>query len=232
LEKLGTPDEGYNKVKVFIRWNNDAYLEDRVDLGLSGGNFDPQKEFIGAYLKKQKGAMYSSSFEEGDGDKSRESVDWGQAIGSEGKSSTESKYTDEEIKNYVRIWLKDQGYSDESGTTTVKDVIARIVENRNGGSIEDLKQIESIAKKYAQLREYVYSNDIMDNTSPEYSEIIERAYVKGFVEMVAKTIDYVSKFYSDGGEPSIFREEVYIAMPVLAQLDTFDTKYIKNLNNK
>ena len=60
---------GYTKVKVRIEWENGDYLEDRIDVGPSVGDFNPQFGSIGNYLKgpgvgsSPRGVMYGSSFE-------------------------------------------------------------------------------------------------------------------------------------------------------------------------
>ena len=82
---------GYSKVKVHIEWENGDYLTDRVDVGRSRGDFNPNDEKIGTYLRgegvgsKNRGTMYGSSFqyETEDGSKdgivtetSRDNVSW------------------------------------------------------------------------------------------------------------------------------------------------------------
>ena len=60
---------GYTKVKVRIEWKNGDILEDRIDVGSSIGDFNPQLGSIGTYLKgpgvgsPPRGVMYASSFE-------------------------------------------------------------------------------------------------------------------------------------------------------------------------
>ncbi len=56
---------GYNKVKVHFEWENGKTIVDRIDVGNSGGDFNPDREFIGDYLKKQNGSMYKSSLDKG-----------------------------------------------------------------------------------------------------------------------------------------------------------------------
>tara|TARA_R100000664_G_scaffold17739_1_gene26758 strand:+ start:253 stop:774 length:522 start_codon:yes stop_codon:yes gene_type:complete len=91
---FNTRDEGlggYSKVKVHIEWENGDYLTDRVDVGRSRGDFNPNNEKIGPYLRgegvgsKNRGTMYGSSFqyETEDGSKdgivtetSRDNVSW------------------------------------------------------------------------------------------------------------------------------------------------------------
>jgi len=82
---------GYSKVKVHIEWENGDYLTDRVDVGNSRGDFNPNNEQIGSYLRgegvgsKNRGTMYGSSFqyETEDGSKggivtetTRDNVSW------------------------------------------------------------------------------------------------------------------------------------------------------------
>ena len=61
---------GYSKVKVRIEWKNGDYLEDRIDVGGSIGDYASRRDSpIGAYLKgpgvggKPRSAMYGSSFQ-------------------------------------------------------------------------------------------------------------------------------------------------------------------------
>ena len=52
----------YTKVKAEIIWADKTTLIDRIDVGLSEGDFNPNKEFVGDYLRKQNQAMYASDF--------------------------------------------------------------------------------------------------------------------------------------------------------------------------
>ena len=63
---------GYDKVKIEINWENGKKLIDRVDVGNNRGDFNPNNEFIGEYIKKQNSAMYASNFDL----KERNSVSW------------------------------------------------------------------------------------------------------------------------------------------------------------
>jgi hypothetical protein len=57
--------EGYLKTKLFIIWENNRALIDRVDFGKSKGDFDPKRDFIGDYIANQTSAMYWSNFTSG-----------------------------------------------------------------------------------------------------------------------------------------------------------------------
>src|SRR5436190_3535186 len=57
---------GYYKVKASIQWENGKQLVDRIDVGSHAGDFNPDEEFIGAYLRRQKTCMYSGNLNEGD----------------------------------------------------------------------------------------------------------------------------------------------------------------------
>lgn len=61
LIKVGVPDSGYNKVKFKAKWDNGAEIVDRIDVGASGGDYNPLKEGITAYMDRQKSVMYQSS---------------------------------------------------------------------------------------------------------------------------------------------------------------------------
>ena len=61
---------GYSKVKVRIEWKNGDYLEDRIDVGGTIGDYASRRDSpIGDYLKgpgvggKPRSAMYGSSFQ-------------------------------------------------------------------------------------------------------------------------------------------------------------------------
>ena len=99
---------GYSKVKVHIEWENGDYLTDRVDVGYSSGDFDPNREQIGSYLEGDgvggvnRGTMYGSSFqyETEDGSKkgkvietSRDNVAW-----SDSESKDKPIAEDNEVK--------------------------------------------------------------------------------------------------------------------------------------
>jgi hypothetical protein len=59
-------DGGYEKVKVLFKWKNGKSIGDRIDVGNGGGDFNPTREKIGDYLKKQQGAMYTSNLQKGE----------------------------------------------------------------------------------------------------------------------------------------------------------------------
>jgi len=59
-------DEGYVKTKVFILWENNRALMDRVDIGKSESDFYPKRDFIGDYIGNQTSAMYWSNFTSGE----------------------------------------------------------------------------------------------------------------------------------------------------------------------
>lgn len=67
---------GYDKVKIQIEWSNGKQIVDRVDVGDSKGDFNPNKEFIGDYIKKQNSAMYGSNFQNRPSPDDRDSVSW------------------------------------------------------------------------------------------------------------------------------------------------------------
>lgn len=57
---------GYLKVKICVKWNNGKEFTDRVDCSNKGSDFSPSENTIGEYLRKCKGAMYTSNLQEGD----------------------------------------------------------------------------------------------------------------------------------------------------------------------
>lgn len=68
---------GYDKVKIEIEWENGKHLLDRVDVGNEkNGDFNPNVEFIGDYIKKQDGSMFSSNFDKRPSPNDRDSVSW------------------------------------------------------------------------------------------------------------------------------------------------------------
>ena len=62
LATLELPEVGYDKIKVFILFENNRAIIDRIDLGKTEGDFNPKNEFIGDYILKQTSAMYWSNF--------------------------------------------------------------------------------------------------------------------------------------------------------------------------
>lgn len=58
--------QGYLKVKINVKWENGAEITDRADCSDNGGDFSPNRETIGAYLKKQNSVMYQSNLHVGD----------------------------------------------------------------------------------------------------------------------------------------------------------------------
>lgn len=58
--------KGYLKVKINVKWDNGAEITDRADCSDSDGDFCPQRETIGQYLKKQNSVMYASNLKAGD----------------------------------------------------------------------------------------------------------------------------------------------------------------------
>ena len=61
-KEKGMSEGGYTKVKAKIIWKDGTTLVDRIDLGPSEGDFNPNKEYVGDYLRKQNQAMYESDF--------------------------------------------------------------------------------------------------------------------------------------------------------------------------
>ena len=55
-------DGTYNKTKVTIVWENYRTIIDRIDIGKSEGDFDPNREFIGDYLSNQTSAYFWGNF--------------------------------------------------------------------------------------------------------------------------------------------------------------------------
>ena len=64
LKTLKIESGGYAKTKVTIVWENYRVIIDRIDIGKSEGDFDPNREFIGDYLSKQTQAYFWSNFSE------------------------------------------------------------------------------------------------------------------------------------------------------------------------
>jgi hypothetical protein len=62
LKTLNLDYGGYDKTKVTIVWENYRVIIDRIDIGKSEGDFDPNREFIGDYLSKQTQAHFWSNF--------------------------------------------------------------------------------------------------------------------------------------------------------------------------
>lgn len=58
--------QGYTKVKVQITWENGATITDRVDVSNIGGDYNPKRESIGDYLRRQNSVMYASTLNQGD----------------------------------------------------------------------------------------------------------------------------------------------------------------------
>lgn len=56
---------GYYKTKLFILWENNRFLIDRVDFGVMEGDFNPNIDYIGDYIGNQSGAFYRSNFTSG-----------------------------------------------------------------------------------------------------------------------------------------------------------------------
>ena len=126
----GLSKGGYNKVKAKIIWEDGTTLVDRIDVGLSEGDFNPKKEFVGDYLRKQNQAMYESDFSS---EKPRTNYSWKD----EDKTEKEERelretpkrpsnigdnelYSIDEIKKAVTIVVGDDGFRGEK--------VARILE--------------------------------------------------------------------------------------------------------
>lgn len=62
LLSLEIPENGYDKTKIFVVWQNARAIIDRLDIGKMTGDFDPNREFVGDYLLKKGEAMYWSNF--------------------------------------------------------------------------------------------------------------------------------------------------------------------------
>ena len=60
--KLNADLSAYDKTKVFILWENNKAILDRIDIGKGGGNFNPITKFIGDFLFYEQTAMYWSNF--------------------------------------------------------------------------------------------------------------------------------------------------------------------------
>ena len=125
-KEQGMSEGGYTKVKAKIIWQDGTKLTDRIDLGSSEGDFNPNNEFIGDYLRKQNQAMYESDFssekprsnyswsDEKDED-SKEEMEYRDAERNAGDESYYDKelYTLDEIKKAVTIVVGDDGFKAE-----------------------------------------------------------------------------------------------------------------------
>ena len=60
--KLNADFGTYNKTKVFILWENNKAILDRIDIGKGGANFNPNTKFVGDFLSYQTTAMFWSNF--------------------------------------------------------------------------------------------------------------------------------------------------------------------------
>lgn len=56
----------YLKTKVKLTWKNGKTITDRIDLGFSSGDYNPDKKKIGDYLKVQESSMYEGNLNIGD----------------------------------------------------------------------------------------------------------------------------------------------------------------------
>lgn len=57
---------GYLKVKINVKWENGKEITDRADCSDNAGDFNPNTNTIGQYLKKQKSSMYAGNLNQGD----------------------------------------------------------------------------------------------------------------------------------------------------------------------
>lgn len=57
---------GYLKVKIYVKWVNGKEFTDRADCSDNPGDFCPNRETIGDYLKKQTSVMYAGNLNQGD----------------------------------------------------------------------------------------------------------------------------------------------------------------------
>ena len=62
LKTLKITSDGYDKTKVFILWENNKAILDRIDIGQSEGDFNPNTKFVGDFLSSQTSAMFWSNF--------------------------------------------------------------------------------------------------------------------------------------------------------------------------
>jgi hypothetical protein len=72
-KEKGLSKGGYIKVKAKIIWEDGTTLVDRIDVGLSDGDFTPNEGYVGNYLRYQNQAMYESDFSS---DKPRTNYSW------------------------------------------------------------------------------------------------------------------------------------------------------------
>lgn len=64
LKTLKISSDGtYDKTKITVLWENNRVLVDRLDIGTSSEDFDPNREFVGDYLYKQTVAYFYSNFD-------------------------------------------------------------------------------------------------------------------------------------------------------------------------
>lgn len=59
-------DNGYDKTKVQIEWQDGYTITDRLDLSLNAGDFNPYKMTIQEFLKPHNGVVYASNLQVGD----------------------------------------------------------------------------------------------------------------------------------------------------------------------
>jgi hypothetical protein len=133
---------GYQKTKLFILWENNRALIDRVDFGNSEGDFDPNRDFIGDYIGNQTGAMYWSNF-------------------TSGERKNEALWKDTEEMPELPFKVGDVFRANQEGSIEATYTITKIDDIKTEFRVQDLKTGERIMSSFTTI----YISNIISNRS-------------------------------------------------------------------
>ncbi len=145
---------GYNKVKFTAEWENGKQMIDRIDVGTGGGDYNPEKETPGEYLKKQKSAYYDANLNELD----RKDLSWSdEAIDKTQKPAKPSKTAKSGDRKYKGKNIKD--LTAEECLEMQKEVAARRQKQKTAEKKSKSRPvIEKVASNFATAAKQIIEN--------------------------------------------------------------------------
>lgn len=118
--------QGYNKVKINVKWENGHEITDRIDLSAHTGDLNPTIQTLAEYIKNQNSVMYSSTLQVGQ----RQSLSF-----EDQAPEVSDLYIDELIQPVVMIDVKDLPEPDK--TEVVNGLTVHTYEIKNDIEILD-----------------------------------------------------------------------------------------------
>jgi hypothetical protein len=193
LLKIGVPDVGYNKVKFHATFDDGTKIVDRIDLGASGGDYNPFNESITTYMDRQKGGvMYESTRDQNDIDAGKYTFRF-----ADDKEDQQQKY---EVDVKFTVYPKDKMYDAVTASVTTDKVYGnryRITWRayRRGGNVQiDVTKIDNnpfggvVGKEFETFADAqkAYKSNVIKDAIAELKKYVDANYEKLVSEFKSK----------------------------------------------